>query len=195
MWCQGSSLCDWQPTLHQRWRPVFVSPLFCSTNGLQAVPHAADHNLTWLYQLSVNFRHTEHCRITAAVVTLFRPRDNAGNQNTSKFCKVNFPAEYFKTALFTRATITNKTFPRTTRQLFLVHAEGDPGTVLCREGGCRYYFVWWRVVAGTILCVRGGASGNLLEFACTDWWKSWNPRIQSVLVESPGPQGWVMRHL
>jgi len=105
----------------------------------------------------------------------------------SKSCKVNFPAEAFKTALFTRTTITNKIFPRTTRQLFLVHVEGDPGTVLCRGGWLQVLFCVGRVVAGIILCVRGGASGNLLEFACTDWWKPWNHRIQSVLVESPGP--------
>jgi len=108
-----------------------MGPLFCSTNGLQAVrvPYAADHNLTRLYQLSVNYKHTEHCRITTAVVTLFRARNNADNQNTSKSCKVNFPAEAFKRALFTRTTITNKIFPRTTRQLFHVHVQGDTGTV------------------------------------------------------------------
>jgi hypothetical protein len=108
-----------------------VAPSNCSTHGLQAVrvPYAADRDLTRLYQLSVNYKHTEHCRITAAVVTLLRARDNADSHNTSKSCKVNFPAEAFKTALFTRTTVTNKIFPRATRKLFHVHAEGDPGTV------------------------------------------------------------------
>jgi hypothetical protein len=108
-----------------------VAPNICSTHGLQAarVPYTADHNLTRLYQLSVNYKHTEHRRITAAVVTLLRARDNADSKNTSKSCKVNFPGEAFKTALFTRTTITKKIFPRTTRQLFHVYVEGDPGTV------------------------------------------------------------------
>lgn len=108
-----------------------VAPNICSIHGLQAVvvQYAADYNLTRLYQLSVNYKHTEHSRFTAAVVTLLRPRDNTDNQNTSKSCKVNFPVEAFKTTLFTRTTITNKIFPRTTRQLFHVHVEGGPGTV------------------------------------------------------------------
>jgi hypothetical protein len=102
-----------------------VAPNICSTHGLQAVgvPYAADHDLTRLYQLSVNYKHTEHCRITAAVVTLLRARDNSDSHNTSKSCKVNFPAEAFKTALFTRTTVTNKIFPRATRKLFHVHVE------------------------------------------------------------------------
>jgi hypothetical protein len=108
-----------------------VAPNICSTHDLQAVrvPCAADHDVTRLYQLSVNYKHTEHCRITAAVVTLLRARDNADSHNTSKSCKVNFPAEAFKTALFTRTTITNKVFPHATRQPFHGHVEGDPGTV------------------------------------------------------------------
>jgi hypothetical protein len=73
------------------------------------VPYAADHILTRLYQLSVNYKHTEHSRITAAVVTLLRPRDNADNQNTSKSCKVNFQLKPLKQR-FSRVPLSRKKY-------------------------------------------------------------------------------------
>ena len=166
-----------------------VAPNICSTHGLHAagVPCAAVHNLTRLYQLSVNYKHTEHCRITAAVVTLLRARDNADNQDTSKSCKVNFPAETIKTALFTRTTITNKIFPRTTRQLFHVHVEGDPGTVweygeeiqgLFESMGkrSRYCLRVWRGWLQVLFCV--GERGCGYYFVCMGRGFRYSPGIR-----------------
>jgi hypothetical protein len=119
----GIRICD------ARVRAGAIESQLYSSGGAQhsqavGVPYAADHNLTRLYQLSVNYKHTQHSRITAAVITLLRPRDNADNQNTSKSCKVHFQLKPLKQRFSRAPRITNKIFPLPPDNYFMCMLRG-----------------------------------------------------------------------